>query len=141
MATGVDRAQDLRLHLYIRANGPDTKPVVTSLGIVQWWEGKESRAHQCYQHAPEANPNYRLAQRDQLIAAGTLAPWAMDRNTAYEPSMSRVPWIQGWGVAQQKSRKIDRTEIVPFGQPRADYFESPMASSQPRFVSGRRPES
>ncbi|MDJ0318378.1 DUF4192 domain-containing protein [Arthrobacter antibioticus] len=96
----VDRAQELLLHLYTRADGPDAAPVLTSLGIIQWWEGKGSRAHQCFQHALEADPHYRLAQlSDQMVGAGILAPWAMDKNSAYQPPMSRGPRIEGMGMA------------------------------------------
>ncbi|AIY02988.1 hypothetical protein ART_3389 [Arthrobacter sp. PAMC 25486] len=96
----VDRAQELLLHLYTRADGTDAAPVLTSLGIIQWWEGKGSRARQCFQHALEADPNYRLAQlSDQMVGAGILAPWAMDKNSAFRPPMSRGPRIEGMGMA------------------------------------------
>ena len=96
----VDRAQQLLLHLYTRADGPDAAPVLTSLGIIQWWEGKGSLAHYCFQHALEADPNYRLAQlSDQMITAGIIAPWAVDKNSAYQPPMSRGPRIEGTGMA------------------------------------------
>ncbi|MHA7306393.1 DUF4192 family protein [Arthrobacter sp. TMN-49] len=96
----VDRAQEVLLHLYTRADGTDAAPVLTSLGIIQWWEGKGSRAHQCFQHALEADPHYRLAQlSDQMVVAGVLAPWAMDKNSAYQPPMSRGPRIEGMGLA------------------------------------------
>ncbi|WP_054009639.1 DUF4192 domain-containing protein [Arthrobacter sp. ERGS1:01] len=96
----VDRAQEVLLHLYTRAGGTDAAPVLTSLGIIQWWEGKGSRAHQCFQHALEADPNYRLAQlSDQMVGAGILAPWAMNKNSAYQPPMSREPRIEGMGMA------------------------------------------
>ncbi|WP_195849373.1 DUF4192 domain-containing protein [Arthrobacter sp. AQ5-05] len=96
----VDRAQEVLLHLYTRADGADTAPILTSLGIIQWWEGKGSRAHQCFLHALEADPSYRLAQlSDQLVGAGIIAPWAMDKNSAYQPPMSRDRRIEGMGMA------------------------------------------
>lgn len=96
----VDRAQEVLLHLYTRADGSDAAPALTSLGIIQWWEGKGSHAHQCFQHALESDPNYRLAQlSDQMVAAGIVAPWAMDKSTAYQPPMSRGPRIEGTGMA------------------------------------------
>ncbi|MFQ4149720.1 DUF4192 domain-containing protein [Arthrobacter sp. LAPM80] len=95
----VDRAQELLLHLYTRADGPDAAPILTSLGIIQWWEGKGSRAHQCFHHALEADPNYRLAQlSDQMVGAGILASWSVDKNSAYQPPMSRGPRIDGPGT-------------------------------------------
>lgn len=95
----VDRATDLLLHLYSRADQADAAPVLTSLGVIQWWEGRGSRAHECFQRALEADPDYRLAQlSDQMLDAGIVAPWAMDRNAAYQPPMNRSPRIEGLGM-------------------------------------------
>jgi hypothetical protein len=96
----VDRATDLLLHLYSRADRADAAPVLTSLGVIQWWEGRGSRAHECFQRALEADPSYRLAQlSDQMVYAGVIAPWATDRNAAYQPPMNRGPNIEGLGMA------------------------------------------
>ncbi|NVM97762.1 DUF4192 domain-containing protein [Arthrobacter sp. SDTb3-6] len=96
----VDRASDLLLHLYSRADRADAAPVLTSLGVIQWWEGRGGRAHDCFQQAMEADPNYRLAQlSDQMVRAGILAPWAMDRNAAYQPPLNHGPEIEGLGMA------------------------------------------
>ena len=96
----VDRATEVLLHLYGRSDGPHAAPVLTSLGVIQWWEGRGSRAHDCFQRALEADPYYRLAQlSDQMVAAGILAPWATNRNAAYQPPMNRGPHIDGLGMA------------------------------------------
>ena len=96
----VDRATDLLLHLYSRADGADAAPVLTSLGVIQWWEGRGSRAHECFQRALEVDPNYRLAQlSDQMVNVGIRAPWSMDRNVAYQPPHTRGPEIGGMGMA------------------------------------------
>lgn len=96
----VDRATDLLLHLYSRADQADAAPILTSLGVIQWWEGRGSRAHECFQRAQEADPDYRLAQlTDQMVKAGILAPWATDRNASYQPPMNRGPNIEGLGMA------------------------------------------
>ena len=105
----VDRATDLLLHFYSRsdradaadtADTADTAPVLTSLGVIQWWAERGSRDHECFQRALKAGPNYRLTQlSDQMVSAGTIAPWAMDRNAAYRPPISRGPGIEGLGMA------------------------------------------
>lgn len=95
----VDRAEQLLFHLCTRADQRDIAPVLTSLGIIQWWEGKGSRAHQCFQHALETDPHYRLAQLgDQMIGAGIVARWATDKNAAYQPPSARGPRIEGMGL-------------------------------------------
>jgi hypothetical protein len=95
----VDRATDVLLHLYTRADGANAAPVLTSLGVIQWWEGHSSHAHECFQRALYSDPGYRLAQlSDQMIVAGILPPWATDRNAAYQPPMRRGPGIEGIGM-------------------------------------------
>ncbi|PYI65720.1 DUF4192 domain-containing protein [Arthrobacter livingstonensis] len=96
----VDRATDVLLYVYTLADGAHAAPVLTSLGVIQWWEGRSSRAHECFQRALEADPYYRLARlSDQMIGEGILAPWATDRNAAYQPPMNRGPHIEGLGMA------------------------------------------
>ncbi|MBG0741820.1 DUF4192 domain-containing protein [Paeniglutamicibacter antarcticus] len=96
----VDRASDVLLHLYMRVDNADAAPVLTCLGIIQWWEGHGSKAHQCFQRTLESDPNYRLAQlTDQLVSAGILSTWATSRQTAYQPPHTRGPEIGGMGMA------------------------------------------
>lgn len=95
----VDRASEVLFHLYMRTDGTDAAPVLTSLGIIQWWEGHGSKAHECFQRALEADPEYRLAQlTDQLVREGILSDWATDRQTAYQPPHTRGPEIGGLGM-------------------------------------------
>ncbi len=92
----VDRASELLFQLYMRTDGTDAAPVLTSLGVIQWWEGHSSKAHECFQRALEADPEYRLAQlTDQLVREGILSDWATDRQTAYQPPHTRGPDIGG----------------------------------------------
>jgi hypothetical protein len=42
---------------------------------MRWWEGKESHAYGCFQHALEANPNYGSARlSDQIVGSCILTP-------------------------------------------------------------------
>ncbi|WP_425864748.1 DUF4192 domain-containing protein [Arthrobacter sp. TWP1-1] len=95
----VDRASELLFQLYMRTDGTDAAPVLTSLGVIQWWEGHSSKAHACFQRALEADPEYRLAQlTDFLVRDGILSDWATDRQTAYQPPHIRGPEIGGIGM-------------------------------------------
>ena len=91
----VDRAEQVLLHLYARSDRQDVAPIITSIGIIQWWEGHASKAHKCFEHALEADPRYRLAQlTDQLLNAGIVSDWATNKQTAYQP-----PYTRGLGIA------------------------------------------
>ncbi|MHA7176921.1 DUF4192 domain-containing protein [Arthrobacter sp. Sr24] len=92
----VDRASELLFKLYMRTDGTDSAPVLTSLGVIQWWEGHSSKAHQCFERALDADPDYRLAQlTDLLVRDGILSDWATDRQTAYQPPHTLGPDIGG----------------------------------------------
>ncbi|WP_171814558.1 DUF4192 domain-containing protein [Arthrobacter dokdonensis] len=96
----VERASEVLFQLYMRTDGTDAAPVLTSLGVIQWWEGHGSKAHQCFQRALEADPGYRLAQlTDHLVRDGILSDWATDKQTAYQPPHTRGPEIGGMGMA------------------------------------------
>lgn len=96
----VDRASEVLFQLYMRTDGTDAAPVLTSLGVIQWWEGHSSKAHQCFQRALESDPEYRLAQlTDHLVREGILSDWATDKQTAYQPPHTRGPEIGGLGMA------------------------------------------
>ena len=96
----VDRASEVLFQLYMRTDGTDAAPVLTSLGVIQWWEGHGSKAHECFQRALESDPEYRLAQlTDHLVREGILSDWATDRQTAYQPPHTRGPDIGGLGMA------------------------------------------
>lgn len=54
-------------------------PALTSLGIIQWRESSGCKAHQRFQRALLADPEYRLAQlANHLIRAGILSDRATD---------------------------------------------------------------
>lgn len=96
----VERAAEVLFQLYMHTDGTDAAPVLTSLGVIQWWQGHGSKAHQCFQRALEADPDYRLAQlTDHLVRDGILSDWATDRHTAYQPPHTRGPEIGGMGMA------------------------------------------
>lgn len=96
----VERASDVLFQLYMRTDGTDSAPVLTSLGVIQWWEGHGSKAHECFQRALESDPEYRLAQlTDRLVREGILSDWATDKQTAYQPPHTRGPEIGGLGIA------------------------------------------
>ncbi len=95
----VDRASEVLFQLYLRTDGRDAAPVLTSLGVIQWWEGHGSKAHQCFERALEADPDYRLAQlTDLLVCQGIVSDWATSRQTAYQPPHIRGPEIGGMGM-------------------------------------------
>ncbi|MBW4095408.1 MAG: DUF4192 family protein [Acidobacteria bacterium] len=95
----VDRAADVLLNLYSKTDGPDSAPILTSLGVIHWWEGHGTKAHQCFQHALQADPQYRLAQlTDQLVTSGILADWTINRAAAYQPPHTRGPEAGGIDV-------------------------------------------
>ncbi|WP_343319323.1 DUF4192 family protein [Arthrobacter sp. TMP15] len=95
----VDRASEVLFQLYMRTDGTDAAPVLTSLGVIQWWEGHGSKAHECFQRALESDPEYRLAQlTDHLVREGIVSDWATDKQTAYQPPHTRGPEIGGMGL-------------------------------------------
>ncbi|UZX02826.1 DUF4192 domain-containing protein [Arthrobacter sp. CDRTa11] len=82
----VEWAQQLLLHAYTHSSTQHSAALLTTVGYINWWEGRGSKAHQFLQLALEADPAYRLARlSDQMVAQGMLAPWSTDRNKAYGP--------------------------------------------------------
>jgi hypothetical protein len=64
---------------------PSTQPILTAIGYINWWEGRGSKAHQFLQLALDTDPAYRVARlSDQMIGAGIVAGWNMNKNTAYK---------------------------------------------------------
>jgi len=81
----VEWAQQLLLHAYTRTSPEHAAPVLTTIGYINWWEGRGSKAHQFLQLALDTDPSYRLARlSDQMIGSGIVAGWNMNRNTAYK---------------------------------------------------------
>ncbi|BCW78290.1 DUF4192 domain-containing protein [Arthrobacter sp. NicSoilC5] len=81
----IEWAQQLLLHAYTRTSPEHAAPVLTTIGYINWWEGRGSKAHQFLQLALETDPAYRLARlSDQMIGSGLVAGWNMNKNTAYK---------------------------------------------------------
>ena len=81
----IEWAQQLLLHAYTRTSPQHAAPVLTTIGYINWWEGRGSKAHQFLQLALDTDPAYRLARlSDQMIGAGLVAGWNMNKNTAYK---------------------------------------------------------
>ena len=81
----IDWAQQLLLHAYTRTSPEHAAPVLTTIGYINWWEGRGSKAHQFLQLALDTDPAYRLARlSDQMIGSGIVAGWNMNKDTAYK---------------------------------------------------------
>ena len=81
----IEWAQQLLLHAYTRTSPEHAAPVLTTIGYINWWEGKGSKAHQFLQLALDTDPAYRLGRlSDQMIGSGLVAFWNMNKNTAYK---------------------------------------------------------
>ena len=81
----IEWAQQLLLHAYTRTSPQHAAPVLTTIGYINWWEGKGSKAHQFLQLALDTDPAYRLARlSDQMIGSGVVAGWNMNKDTAYK---------------------------------------------------------
>jgi hypothetical protein len=80
----VEWAEQLLVHAYTHSATQHSAPALTAIAFINWWEGRGSKAHQFLELALEAEPDYRLARlSDQMIGAGMVAGWSMDRGTAY----------------------------------------------------------
>lgn len=80
----IEWAEQLLVHAYTHSATKHSAPALTAIAFISWWEGRGSKAHQFLQLALEADPSYRLARlSDQMIGAGMVAGWSMDRSTAY----------------------------------------------------------
>lgn len=81
----IEWAEQLLVHAYTHSAARHSAPTLTAIAFINWWEGRGSKAHQFLQLALEADPKYHLARlSDQMIGAGMLAGWSMDRTTAYQ---------------------------------------------------------
>jgi len=80
----VEWAEQLLVHAYTHSATQHSAPALTAIAFINWWEGRGSKAHQFLELALEADPDYRLARlSDQMIGAGMVAGWSMDKGTAY----------------------------------------------------------
>lgn len=83
----VEWAQQLLLHAYTHCSSEHSAALLTTIGYINWWEGRGSKAHQFLQLALEADPSYRLARlSDQMVGCGMLPSWSTDKNKAFGPS-------------------------------------------------------
>lgn len=68
-----------------RTSPEHAAPVLTTIGYINWWEGRGSKAHQFLQLALDTDPASRLARlSDQMIGSGVVAGWNMNKDTAYK---------------------------------------------------------
>ncbi|MFS2087736.1 DUF4192 family protein [Paenarthrobacter nicotinovorans] len=80
----IEWAKDLLLHTYIRTSPQYAAPILTTIGYINWWEGRGSKAHQYLQLALDADPGYRFARlTDHMLGAGIIAGWNTNKNSAY----------------------------------------------------------
>ncbi|WP_240793647.1 DUF4192 family protein [Arthrobacter sp. BB-1] len=88
----IEWAQQLLLHAYTRTSPEHAAPVLTTIGYINWWEGRGSKAHQFLQLALDTDPAYRLARlSDQMIGSGIVAGWNMNKDTAYKTRPFNMP--------------------------------------------------
>ncbi|MFK0040649.1 DUF4192 family protein [Paenarthrobacter sp. NPDC090517] len=81
----VEWAQQLLLHAYTRTSPQHAAPILTTIGYINWWEGRGSKAHQYMQLALDTDPGYRFARlTDQMLGAGIIAGWNTNKDTAYK---------------------------------------------------------
>ncbi|NWL12171.1 DUF4192 domain-containing protein [Paenarthrobacter nitroguajacolicus] len=81
----IEWAQQLLLHAYTRTSSQHAAPILTTIGYINWWEGRGSKAHQYMQLALETDPGYRFARlTDQMLGAGMIAAWNTNKDTAYK---------------------------------------------------------
>ncbi|MGO4246265.1 DUF4192 domain-containing protein [Paenarthrobacter sp. RAF54_2] len=81
----IEWAQQLLLHAYTRTSPQHAAPILTTIGYINWWQGRGSKAHQYLQLALDTDPGYRFARlTDQMLGAGIIAGWNTNKNTAYK---------------------------------------------------------
>jgi hypothetical protein len=84
----IEWAKDLLLHTYIRTSPEHAAPILTTIGYINWWEGRGSKAHQYLQLALDTDPGYRFARlTDHMLGAGIIASWNTNKNTAYRNNL------------------------------------------------------
>jgi hypothetical protein len=52
----VEWAQQLLIHAYTRTSPQHAAPILTTIGYINWWEGRGSKAHQYLQLALDTDP-------------------------------------------------------------------------------------
>ncbi|WP_394525591.1 DUF4192 domain-containing protein [Paenarthrobacter nicotinovorans] len=80
----IEWAQQLLLHAYTKTSPPHAAPILTTIGYINWWQGRGSKAHQFMQLAVDTDPGYRFARlSDQMLGAGIIAGWNTNKDSAY----------------------------------------------------------
>ena len=81
----IEWAQQLLLHAYTRTSPQHAAAILTTIGYINWWEGRGSKAHQYMQLALDTDPGYRFARlTDQMLGAAIIAGWNTNKDTAYK---------------------------------------------------------
>ncbi|WP_185751261.1 DUF4192 family protein [Arthrobacter sp. 31Y] len=85
----IESARDLLLHTYTRTSPEHAAPILTTIGYINWWEGRGSKAHQYLQLALDTDPGYRFARlTDHMLGTGIIAGWNTNKNTAYRNNIN-----------------------------------------------------
>ncbi|MGO4248358.1 DUF4192 family protein [Paenarthrobacter sp. RAF54_2] len=72
----------------LRTSPQHAAPLLTTIGYINWWQGRGSKAHQYMQLALDTDPGYRFARlSDQMLGAGIIAGWNTNRDTAYKTQL------------------------------------------------------
>ncbi|MFE4079121.1 DUF4192 domain-containing protein [Paenarthrobacter sp. YIM B13468] len=80
----IEWAKQLLTHTYTLTGPEHAAPILTTIGYINWWEGRGSKAHQYLQLALDTDPGYRFARlTDHMLGAGIIAGWNTNKNTAY----------------------------------------------------------
>ncbi|MFJ4229186.1 DUF4192 domain-containing protein [Paenarthrobacter nicotinovorans] len=84
----IEWAKQLLTHTYTLTAPEHAAPILTTIGYINWWEGRGSRAHQYLQLALDTDPGYRFARlTDHMLGAGIIAGWNTNKNTAYRNNL------------------------------------------------------
>ncbi|MGO4145643.1 hypothetical protein AB4Y77_11205 [Paenarthrobacter sp. YAF11_1] len=85
--------------------------MLTTIGYINWWEGRGSKAHQYMQLALDTDPGYRFAGlTDHMLGAGIIAGWNSNVNTAYKNRLD-MPRTASRGARIRLPRGTRDTEI------------------------------
>ncbi|MDR6685411.1 hypothetical protein J2Y41_000964 [Arthrobacter sp. 1088] len=81
----IEWAKQLLTHAYTLTSPEHAAPILTTIGYINWWEGRGSKAYQYLQLALDNDPGYRFARlSDQMLGAGIIAGWNTNKDTAYK---------------------------------------------------------
>ncbi|MFE4080296.1 DUF4192 domain-containing protein [Paenarthrobacter sp. YIM B13468] len=84
----IEWAKQLLTHTYTLTAPEHAAPILTTIGYINWWEGRGSKAHQYLQLALDTDPGYRFARlTDHMLGAGIIAGWNTNKNTAYKTNL------------------------------------------------------